>query len=68
MKGFLIFLMKLWFSNNNKKLWILGIFSLIVIDAFIDLSMIFFTHMLKLSSTSKIWSYLIFNGFTSVFK
>ena len=51
-------------SDNNKTLWMLGIFSIIVIDSFIDLSLIFLLHLFNISYESKLWVYLICNGFT----
>lgn len=51
-------------SDNNKTLWMLGIFAILIVDSFIDLSLISLIHLFKITNNSRLWSCLIFNGFT----
>ena len=52
-------------SDNDKRLWLLGIFCIVLIDAFLDLSLIFLLHLLKIPSNSYLWKFLSLNGFTN---
>ena len=64
MKGFNFFCF-IFNSYDTKTLWIVAVFSIIAIDIFIDLSIIFLIHFMKISNESTLWSYLILNGFTA---